>query len=142
LVHKIDPRFNNMLFNFETATSTQPKKVLLLDFQLSAFTHPGNDLAYFLLTSTTPEFRADHLDSVFKGYFETLHGVVKEAGIGDFSYTMEQLQEDYKVRVLIYFIGVVHKGRQNPVAEMESKKKKRDKTEGVKMCVTSYIDGP
>jgi hypothetical protein len=99
LVHKIDPRFNNMLFNFETSTSTNPKKVLLLDFQLSAFTHPGNDLAYFLQTSTTPEFRAEHLDSVFKGYFETLHRVVKEAGIGDFSYSMEQLQEDYQVRV-------------------------------------------
>ena len=88
-----------MLFNFETSTSTHPKKVLLLDFQLSAFTNPGNDLAYFLLTSTTPEFRAEHLDSVFKGYFETLHQVVKEAGIGNFLYTMEELQEDYRVRI-------------------------------------------
>ena len=59
----LDPWFNNMLFNYRVKGSKMPEKVVLLDFQLSGYTSPGNDLAYFLLTSTTPEFRKEHLVS-------------------------------------------------------------------------------
>jgi len=93
----LDPWFNNMLFNYGSNTKECPEQVLLLDFQLSGITNPGNDLAYFLLTSTTPEFRAEHLDSVLKGYFETLHRVIRESGIDDFSYSFTELLDDYQV---------------------------------------------
>ena len=94
-VNHLDPWFNNMLFNYCSSTKECPEQVLLLDFQLSGVTSPGNDLVYFLLTSTTPEFRAEHLDSVLKGYFENLHRVVSESGIINFSYSMSQFLDDY-----------------------------------------------
>jgi hypothetical protein len=40
----LDPWFNNMLFHYGESDSGNPDKVLMLDFQLSAFTNPGNDL--------------------------------------------------------------------------------------------------
>ena len=59
----LDPWFNNMLFHYGVKGSTVAEKVVLLDFQLSSYTSPGNDLAYFLLTSTTSELRREHLVS-------------------------------------------------------------------------------
>ena len=56
----LDPWFNNMLFKYDGA-STDPQDVLLLDFQIASYTHPGNDLAHFLMTSTTTKFRNEHL---------------------------------------------------------------------------------
>ena len=96
-LNHLDPWFNNMLFNYGSNTKECPDQVLLLDFQLSGITSPGNDLVYFLLTSTTPEFRAKHLDSVLKGYFETLHRVIRESGIDDLSYSMSEFLDDYQL---------------------------------------------
>ena len=59
----LDPWFNNMLFHYGVKGSNEPEKVVLLDFQLAGYTSPGNDLAYFLLTSTTSELRREHLVS-------------------------------------------------------------------------------
>ena len=58
----LDSWFNNMLFRYEEGTKN-PIEVLLLDFQIVSYTHPGNDLAHFLMTCTTPGFRKEHLVS-------------------------------------------------------------------------------
>ena len=62
-LNHLDPWFNNMLFNYGENSSKVPEKVVLLDLQVSGYTSPGNDLAYFMLTSTTPEFRHENLVS-------------------------------------------------------------------------------
>ena len=94
----LDPWFNNMLFNYAGNGHAEiTEKVLLLDFQLSADTNPGNDLTYFLLTSTTPAFRVQHLDSVLHHYHETLLRIVKESGVIDFSYPFPELMIDYEL---------------------------------------------
>ena len=94
----LDPWFNNMLFHYgDNGDPHKPAKVLLLDFQLSAYTIPANDLTYFLLCSTTPAFRKEHLDSVLQHYHETLVRVVKDSGQSDFSYSFPELISDYEL---------------------------------------------
>ncbi len=91
----LDPWFNNMLFKHDD--QNEPTDVLLLDFQLVGLSHPGSDLVYFLITSTTKEFRKHHFDEVLSLYHKTLHEELKKVGQFDVDYTLEDLHEDYKV---------------------------------------------
>ena len=50
--------------------------ILLLDFQVTAYCNVGNDLAHFMLCSTTKEFRDEHLKAMLKLYHQKLHETV------------------------------------------------------------------
>lgn len=90
----LDPWFNNMLFQHDD--KSQPTDVLLLDFQLVGIAHPGNDLVYFLVTSTTPEVRKDHLEDILSLYHKTLHEELEKVSHLGIDYTLEDIKEDYK----------------------------------------------
>ena len=99
----LDPWFNNMLFQFKEIKSDNgkvelgPEDALLLDLQIMAYVQPGNDLAHFLMTSTTPELRKNHLDEVLHHYHDKLLKIVADLGEDLSFYTFDILKEDYKL---------------------------------------------
>jgi len=56
----------------------------------------GYDLAHFLLTSTTREFRTQNLELVLKSYLAELDDVIASQGFQPGIYTLEDLRKDYK----------------------------------------------
>lgn len=91
----LDPWFNNMLFKHDDRN--EPTEVLLLDFQLVGLSHPGNDLVYFLITSTTTEFRKEHFEAILSFYHETLHKELEMVGQVGVDYNLDDMKEDYKI---------------------------------------------
>ena len=55
-------------------------EALFTDFQSCAFGRSGQDLAHFLLTSTTREFRQNHLETVLQAYLTELEDVLNNLG--------------------------------------------------------------
>ncbi len=80
--------------------AVRPSEVLMLDFGTSCYLHPGFDLSLFFLTSTTPELRRSHLDSLLRRYHSTLLRVVGECSAGEEDlkdyYKFEDLMDDYR----------------------------------------------
>ncbi len=76
----------------------------MLDFGTSCYLHPGFDLSLFFLTSTTPELRRGHLDSLLRRYHSTLLRVVGECSGGEEDlkdyYKYEDLMDDYRYQVV------------------------------------------
>ena len=95
----LDPWFNNMLFHYKEGknadgeTELVPEEALLLDLQIMACVQPGNDLAHFLMTSTTPELRKNHLDEVLHHYHDKLLKIVADLGEDLSFYTFDILKE-------------------------------------------------
>ncbi len=46
---------------YSEGENPKPLEALLLDFQFTAYSHPGNDLAFFLVTSATYDLRKKNL---------------------------------------------------------------------------------
>lgn len=90
IIHS-DCWFSNMLFQY--GNGNEPEEALLLDFQETGFGHPGYDLAYFFLSSTTQAFRRDYVSDLLKRYHEKLLEVIAQ---DDAYYTWEDLQQDYQ----------------------------------------------
>lgn len=97
----LDPWFNNMLFKYADEEATKLEQGLLLDLQLIGYCHPGNDLAHFIMTSTTKEFRQQHLQQMLKVYHDTLTNVVLKSGEKFDFYTLEDVKEDFKAGLSI-----------------------------------------
>ena len=74
-INHLDPWFNNVLCKY---SDDHLEEVLLLDFQNCGYCNVGNDLAHFLLCSTTKQFRAENLDSVLKIYHDKLLFVIEK----------------------------------------------------------------
>ena len=74
-----------------------PVQALFTDFQSCAFGRTGQDLAHFLLTSTTREFRRNHLETVLQAYLTELEDVLNNLGCFDEPlYNMSTLRRDYR----------------------------------------------
>jgi len=98
-LNHLDPWFNNMLFRHDEENN--PTDVLLLDFQLVGISHPGNDLVYFLLTSTTPELRRKHFEEILSLYHDTLHQELEKVGQVGVDYTLDDIKEDYRIALFL-----------------------------------------
>ena len=57
-----------------------PVQAAIGDLHVCSYGRPGSDLAHFLLTSTTREFRRQYLDTVLKVYLAELEDVVQSLG--------------------------------------------------------------
>ena len=77
-INHLDLWFNNILAKY--GNNDKLEDVLVLDFQTSGYCNVANDLAQFLFSSTTKEFRDQHLDYVLDYYLNELKSVVRNAG--------------------------------------------------------------
>ena len=74
-----------------------PTQALFTDFQSCAVGKTGQDLAHFLLTSTTREFRAHHLETILQAYLTELEDVLNHLGCFDEPmYNLTTLRGDYR----------------------------------------------
>jgi len=103
-----DTHLNNMMFRYNSVTN-KPEQVILVDLQLCRETCPTSDLAYIVYTSTTTEFRKNHLDEVLNIYFQKFNHfckLLKVETLPDF--TLPELKRRFNRKKLFgMFMGAV-----------------------------------
>lgn len=71
---------NNMMFQYESADSMEPKRVFLIDWQISQYSSPATDLLYYLYTSTEQPLRTSHFDDIVLDYHTSLSALLQRIG--------------------------------------------------------------
>ena len=76
------PWAGNVRFRYEMDANGQPgpTEALFTDFQSVVYGRPGQDVAHFLLTSTTREFRKNHVETILQSYLTELEDVITHQG--------------------------------------------------------------
>ncbi|KAI9562119.1 hypothetical protein GHT06_013084 [Daphnia sinensis] len=94
---------NNILFRYPSETSNEPEEMVLIDWQIARFGHPSHDLGYFLFSSTSSNFRKQHLDELFKEYFAALSIALGKLGIdlSEEGYNQAKFLEEVKQRYIL-----------------------------------------
>ncbi len=77
------PWADNVMFRYEqdSEQEPQPTEVIFTDFQSCAYGRAGQDVAHFLLSSTTREFRKNHLETILQAYLTELDDVLHHQGM-------------------------------------------------------------
>merc|ERR1711892_1534686 len=88
-----DPWFNNMMFQYGPNNTVE--QAMFIDFQIASYHSPTLDLAYFMTSSTTGEFRRQHLSHVLTYYHTIFMLTVQRLG-SSVDYSFEDLESDYK----------------------------------------------
>lgn len=94
---------NNILFRYPSEASNEPEEMALIDWQIARLGHPSHDLGYFLFSSTSSNFRKQHLDELFTEYFTALSIALGKLGI-DLSkegYSQAKFLEEVKQRYIL-----------------------------------------
>eukprot|EP00091_Calanus_sinicus_P013473 TRINITY_DN29925_c0_g1_i1.p1 TRINITY_DN29925_c0_g1~~TRINITY_DN29925_c0_g1_i1.p1 ORF type:complete len:150 (+),score=45.90 TRINITY_DN29925_c0_g1_i1:19-468(+) len=68
---------------------------MFIDFQMTSYHSPTLDLAYFMTSSTTGQFRREHLSHVLT-YYHTIFMLTVERLGSTVEYSFEDLENDYK----------------------------------------------
>ena len=71
------------------------EKAMFIDIQITSYHSPTLDLAYFMASSTTGQFRRQHLTHVLTYYHTIFMLTVQRLG-STVEYSFEDFQEDYK----------------------------------------------
>lgn len=87
---------NNILFSYDEADQdkTDPKDLILIDFQLINFGHPAYDLVYFIYLNTDLAFRDAHLREVLKIYHDTFSTYISEV-MPELGYSFDDFVADF-----------------------------------------------
>ena len=78
--------------------------VRLVDLQMFRRGNPSVDLSYLLGTSTSPEMRREHLDSILRLYHKELDGNLANLGYRSNMYPFDAFLRDFKHT---YFFGII-----------------------------------
>jgi hypothetical protein len=73
------PWVGNVYFRYEEDQQDgerYPMEAIFTDFHACAMGRTGQDLAHFMLASTTRQFRQDHLDQILQAYLTELEDVI------------------------------------------------------------------
>ncbi|XP_044727925.1 uncharacterized protein LOC123291641 [Chrysoperla carnea] len=63
---------NNLLFQYENSSKIIPKKLCLIDWQISNINSPIKDVSYFLYQSTDPNLLTENFSKLMDYYYEQL----------------------------------------------------------------------
>jgi len=74
----------------------QIREVVFMNYQQARFSQPATDIAILLYTSTSKEFRKEHLSRVLKTYHNTLTDTLVKLGFGPDTYPFSDLFQDYQ----------------------------------------------
>ncbi|RZC41079.1 uncharacterized protein BDFB_009194, partial [Asbolus verrucosus] len=87
---------NNFMYYSENNEKNLPKKVALLDWQMSRFTTPITDLSYFLFACISQE-DLENLNEILRNYYKSFSHHLKRLGSDpDRLYSFDQLLKDWK----------------------------------------------
>lgn len=80
-----------------------------MDYQLTYYGHPVNDIIYFIVCSTDREFRKRHLDSLLSLYYDTMKNYLRYFDINvEDVYPRKQYEQDFKERLDVAVLFGVH----------------------------------
>ena len=86
----------NLFFDLiRKAKNGKCEEVTLLDLQLMKYGRPTLDLAYFFGSSTTVEFRKEHLETLLEEYHKKLSEELKVFGYENI-YSFDDLLSDFQ----------------------------------------------
>lgn len=71
---------NNLLLKYDDDAKKVPIAVKFIDFQMTQTGNVFSDLGYLIYTSTTPEFRKDHLLPVLETYYDAFSLTLSSLG--------------------------------------------------------------
>ena len=76
------PWAGNVYFRYEDDSDGErvPVDAIFTDFQSCSYGRTGQDVAHFLLASTTREFRKNHLETILQAYLTELEDVITHQG--------------------------------------------------------------
>ena len=76
------PWAGNVYFHYEKDCNGElvPVEALFTDLQSCTYGRTGQDIAHFLVSSTTREFRKNHLENILQAYLTELEDVINHQG--------------------------------------------------------------
>ncbi|KAJ9585241.1 hypothetical protein L9F63_002941 [Diploptera punctata] len=110
---------NNMMFR-------SPDSVRFIDFQMPHFASIGNDLQLFINSSTIPEVRRNHIDTLLKEYYKTFCDTLKALDYKGKILTFEDLQEEfrksapYSLIITMVFLPTIYADNDADIVMFES----------------------
>ncbi|RZC37693.1 uncharacterized protein BDFB_013993 [Asbolus verrucosus] len=88
---------NNFLFQYENSDKSIPRKVAMLDWQISGFCSPVTDLSYFIYSCVSRE-DLKKFDDILKVYYESFSNFLwKMGGNPEKMFSYPQLMADWKI---------------------------------------------
>lgn len=99
---------NNMMFTYDAddVDSAAPRDIRIIDLQLVRFSSPALDLQYFITTSVKQEVREEQLDVLLQTYCDYFNEYVSALGLGDVSWTLGGLRDEFLSKSLFGFSAV------------------------------------
>ena len=91
-------RFHSLilLLNCRYSSQKDPTDVSIVDLQCTRLGRPGVELAYFFCSSTSPQQRKDHFQSLLQFYYNQLCNELKNLGANAESYfSFDDLHKDF-----------------------------------------------
>lgn len=85
-------------------------EIMPLDYQISYYGHPVNDIIYFIFGATDREFRNNHLDHLLTLYYDTMENYLLYFDIkAENVYPRKQYERDFKERLeFAIIIGIYY----------------------------------
>jgi len=89
--------YNHLYFRYSNPESDIPSEIALIDLQGTQVGRLGIELAYFMVSSTSPKQRVEHLDSLFHHYYDSLSAELKSLGYVDGPpFTFDEMVQDFE----------------------------------------------
>ncbi|XP_067004338.2 uncharacterized protein [Anabrus simplex] len=93
---------NNILFRYNGNEITD---VRIVDFQMTKWASPANDLYYLLYSSVQEQVREQHADTLLSEYHATLSDTLTALGCSQEIFSLQQLHQEMKDKI---FYGFLH----------------------------------
>lgn len=68
------------MFQYDSADSLEPRRVVMIDWQQSQYCSPVTDLTYYIYSSTEQPLRAAHFDDFLHYYHDNLADLLQRLG--------------------------------------------------------------
>ncbi|CAL4123251.1 unnamed protein product [Meganyctiphanes norvegica] len=119
LVHG-DAHALNMMFKYtdDDENCENPKDIKLLDWQFSHWNTPVSDLQYLIYSSTSREFRKEHLEDILKFYHSTFVEATNNMGVETLEWSYEDFKNDFNRMALYGLIKGINLSFQHHCPEL------------------------
>lgn len=86
---------NNMMFQYNSDDSLEPQSVCVIDWQITQYSSPATDVAFYIYSSLEQPLRTAHFDDILHDYHDNLADLLQRLGgnpVAQFSFDVLQSQ--------------------------------------------------